>query len=82
MTGYSVCRRAATGIWIASTFFFLLFFFFFIIFFFLFRETETEKEYRVTEFENKIARNGGFGVKRYEIEGTENRFFDSINEKA
>lgn len=41
-----------------------------------------EKEYRVTEFENKIARNGGFGVKRYEIEGTENRFFDSINEKA
>lgn len=81
MTGYSVCRRAAAGIWIASTFFFLLFFFF-IIFFFLFRETETEKEYRVTEFENKIARNGGFSVKRYEIEGTENRFFDSINEKA
>lgn len=58
------------------------FLFFLLFFFFLFRETETEKEYRVTEFENKIARNGGFGVKRYEIEGTENRFFDSINEKA
>lgn len=39
------------------------FLFFFYYFFFLFRETETEKEYRVTEFENKIARNGGFGVK-------------------